>query len=146
MVLTNIEKILFILFSILIAILDFKTGIIPRTAFLLAFPVFFIINLFQAGYYQGYYPLFIAFTGTFIGLLIFSIAYFISGKRLGKADIWYSAVIGLVLGPVWWYPAIGIACITGIIWIIATGKRSIPFIPCMAIGGISMSFVQGLFK
>jgi hypothetical protein len=135
-------KVLFALFSIFIAISDVYKGVVPRIAFMVGFPVFLAVIILQ----EGYSLLWVNFAGAFIGLFIFAIAYFVSGKKLGKADIWYSGIIGLVLGPVWWYPAIGIACIAGVTWIIVSKKRQIPFIPCMAAGGISMSFVQGLIK
>ena len=75
--------------------------------------------------------------------MVYTLAFFISGKRLGLADIWYSALTGMVLGPVWWYPATGIACISAVVYIVAAGKRRIPFLPFMALGGISMGLMQG---
>jgi prepilin signal peptidase PulO-like enzyme (type II secretory pathway) len=137
-----LSKTLFFLFSLVIAIFDLKKGIVPRVVFLLAFPVFFVLHLLKA----DNYPLYVAFTGAFLGFIIFILAFFISGRKLGLADIWYSSLIGLVLGPVWWFPAIGIACLSGASWIIISKKHRIPFIPCMAIGGVSISFMQGWFQ
>ncbi|MCL2209992.1 MAG: hypothetical protein FWC19_07855 [Treponema sp.] len=118
-----------------------KNGMVPRLAFLLIFPVLFILCLFNA----EHCPLLMAIVGGFLGLTIFTIVFYLSGKKLGLADIWYSALIGMVLGPVWWFAAVGVACLAGIICIIISKKHRIPFIPCMAIGGISISLAQSWF-
>jgi len=132
---------MFAIFSLIIAFWDIKTGEVPRIAFIIAFCIFLTLNVLR----KEHYPLLISFIGTMLGILIFSIAFFVSRKRLGLADIWYSGLIGMVLGPLWWYPAIGIACLTGVICVFIFKKRRIPFIPCMAVGSVAMSIVKGLF-
>jgi prepilin signal peptidase PulO-like enzyme (type II secretory pathway) len=131
----------FAIFSFVIALLDIKIGSAPRIAFIVAFSVFFTLNILKA----EYYPLLVSIAGMLIGLFVFFLAFFISKKKLGLADIWYSGLIGLVLGPFWWYPAIGIACLTGVAYLFIFKKRRIPFIPFMAVGSITMFIVQGLF-
>jgi leader peptidase (prepilin peptidase)/N-methyltransferase len=131
----------FAAFSLAIALSDIKTGGAPRAAFIAAFPVFIALNLLR----EGRHPLWASATGMLLGLLVFTLAYFVSKKKLGKADIWYSGLIGLVLGPLWWHPAVGMACLAGLSWAAASKKRRIPFIPCMALGSVAMSVVQGWF-
>ena len=127
-------KILFTIFSIIIALADIKTGAIPRIAFCVAFPFFFILRLLQAG---PQLPELIL-GGALTGLTVFLLAFFISSKKLGLADVWYSALIGLALGPWRWYGAISCACIAGIIYMLAFKRRQIPFIPLMALGSVLM--------
>jgi len=134
-------KLLFTSFSIAIAVSDIKTGMVPRIFFIIALPIFLLIIILCS----DQYPFWVFLMGAFLGLLIFTIAYFISGRRLGLADIWYSGLIGLLLGPLWWYPAIGIACLAGMIWIVVCKKRRIPFIPCMAFGSAAIIILQGWF-
>jgi prepilin signal peptidase PulO-like enzyme (type II secretory pathway) len=137
-VLIILNKVLFALFSCAIALCDIKTGMVPRIAFILAFPFFFILKMLKTEE-----PFIIeALTGTLFGLFVFIFAFFISRKKLGLADVWYSGIIGLVFGPYWWYAAMGIACIAGIIYILASKKRIIPFIPLMAFGSIAVIFFQ----
>ena len=125
-------KIIFLIFSIIIALADIKTGEVPRIAFYIAFPFFFIFRLLQ----NDLYSLGSIFGGSLIGLLVFLLAFFLSRKMLGLADVWYSALIGLILGPWWWYAAMSCACVAGIICIIVLKRRKIPFIPLMALGSI----------
>lgn len=132
----------FALFSLAVAAADIKTGMVPRIAFIAAFPVFVTLSLLRA----EHYPLWAVFVGAGLGLFVFALAFFISGRKLGLADIWYSGLIGLVLGPLWWFPAIGIACLAGVIYIVVSHNRRIPFIPCMAAGGVAMSVIQGWFS
>jgi len=137
----NLIKTIFVIFSFAIAILDVKTGAVPRVAFIIAFPVFFTLNMLKV----ERYPLLLIIAGTLLGLFIFFLVFFISKKRLGLADIWYSGLIGLVLGPLWWYPAIGIACIAGVACVFMFKRRRIPFIPCMAVGSVAMFILKGWF-
>jgi prepilin signal peptidase PulO-like enzyme (type II secretory pathway) len=126
-------KILFIIFSAIIAAADIKRGAVPRILFIAAFPLFTVLIIFSHTPFQE------SVIGFLTGLLVFLLAFFISKKRLGLADVWYSALIGLVLGPWRWYAAIGIACAAGIAYIFILKKRKIPFIPCMALGAFIMS-------
>jgi prepilin signal peptidase PulO-like enzyme (type II secretory pathway) len=124
---------IFCLFSVIIAVIDIKTGSVPRVAFLCAFVLFFAFNLFLDREF-----LFLSLAGVFVGIGLFLPAFFVSGKKLGLADVWYSGLIGMVLGPLWWYPAIFAACVAGFGFIAVTKRRSVPFIPCMAFGGVVM--------
>jgi prepilin signal peptidase PulO-like enzyme (type II secretory pathway) len=72
--------------------------------------------------------------GGVLGIIVFLPAFFISGKRLGLADVWYAALSGIVLGPLRWYPAVLLSCVFGFLFIVISRRRSIPFIPCMAAG------------
>ena len=122
----------FIIFSAAISLFDIKTGAVPRITFVLALPFFIVIKFFPGAPGQFYQST----LGFLAGLIIFIFAYFFSRKKLGLADVWYSALMGLVLGLMSWYAAIGIACIIGIIFILISGQRKIPFIPFMALGSI----------
>ena len=102
----------FLAFSVFISFLDIKNRAVPRIMFVLALLFFIIVKINQT---SG--QLLISITGFLVGLIIFLLAWFLSKKRLGLADICYSSIIGLVLGINSWYTAIGIACITGLLFI-----------------------------
>ena len=127
------SMVMFAVFSAAIAFADFRNGEVPRAAFTAAFPVFFVLRV---GW--GSFPLREAAAGLFAGLLVFLIARVISGGKLGLADVWYSGLIGLVLGPWRWYGAIALACIGALAALAVLGKRGIPFIPLMAAGSIAV--------
>jgi len=135
-------KLFFSIFSFSIALSDVKTGMVPRIAFVLAFPVFFALCLLA----EEPCPPEILVTGALIGFFVFLAAYFVSGKKLGLADVWYSALIGLVLGPWLWYAAVFFACIAGITYMLAFKKRKIPFIPLMALGSITVGIFQNFLQ
>jgi len=128
-------KILFSIFSLAIAASDLKIGAVPRIAFALAFPVFFVLCLLSG----NSHPAVIMLAGALLGLSVFLLTFIISGKKLGLADVWYSALVGLVLGPRLWYAAMFIACIAGIVYILVSRRRKIPFIPLMALGSVVVS-------
>jgi hypothetical protein len=138
MILGIVVKILFLIFSFTIALFDIKTGLVPRIAFVLAFPMFFGLCLLSGNPYS----VVVMLTGALLGLSIFLFAFMISGKRLGLADVWYAALTGLVLGPWLWYAAMFCACISGIVYILVSGQRKIPFIPLMALGSVAASIFQ----
>jgi len=120
---------MFILFSAAIALADIRKGEVPRPAFAAAYPVFFALRV---GW--GSFPLRETAAGLVAGLFIFLLARIISGGKLGLADVWYSGLIGLVLGPWRWYCAAALACIGAFAVLLVLGKRRIPFIPLMAAG------------
>ena len=132
-------KAMFALFSAVIALLDIRKGELPRVAFIIVFPVFLVCKVML-----GRFPLLESTTGFLIALTIFLLAFFISGGKLGLADVWYSALTGMVLGPCLWYGAIGLACAGAIIVILVSGRRRIPFLPLMAFGSITMIISIGL--
>jgi prepilin signal peptidase PulO-like enzyme (type II secretory pathway) len=136
-----ISKVFFSIFSFAIAVSDIKTGMVPRIAFMLAFPFFSILCLLS----ENSRPPAVLVAGALLGLLVFLLAFALSGKKLGLADVWYAALIGLVLGPRWWYAAMFCACGIGIIYMLASGKRKIPFIPLMAIGSAAVNIFQFFF-
>jgi prepilin signal peptidase PulO-like enzyme (type II secretory pathway) len=129
-------KILFSIFSFAIALSDIKTGMVLRVAFVLAFPVFTVLCLLS----EDPRPPEALATGALLGLFVFLVSYLVSGKKLGLADVWYSALIGLILGPWLWYTAIFCACVAGIIYMLAFKKHKIPFIPLMALGSAITNF------
>ena len=135
-------KVLFAVFSIIIAAADIKTGKVPRLAFVIAFPFFLVLALLQN---EIRLPMTVL-AGALLGFLVFLLAYFVSGKKLGLADVWYSALIGLVLGPWWWYAAMGCACVCGIVYIMVSKRRKIPFIPLMAFGSFAMIIIEAIQK
>ena len=134
-------KIIFTFFSILISRADIKTGEVPRIAFIFAFPFFIILKLLlkEKNYFIE------SILGVLTGLLVFLFVYFFSGKRLGLADVWYSALIGLVIGLWCWYAAIGLACVAGIFYIRTVKQRKIPFIPFMALGSLIINIIRGKY-
>jgi len=131
-------KLLFSIFSFAIALSDIKTGMVPRIAFVFAFPVFFVLCLLS----EVPHPPEVLTAGALLGLFVFLVVYFVSGKKLGLADVWYAALIGLVLGLWLWYAAIFCACIAGIIYMLVFKKRKIPFVPLMTFGSVVASIFQ----
>ena len=131
-------KALFAIFSLAIAMADIRTGMVPRIAFVFAFPLFFAFALLLPETHPPVHTL----AGALLGLFVFLLAFFISKKKLGLADVWYSALTGLVLGPWHWYAAMCCACVTGIIYMLVLKKRRMPFIPFMALGSIAVIIIQ----
>jgi prepilin signal peptidase PulO-like enzyme (type II secretory pathway) len=132
---------LFSVFSVGIALADLQRGEVPRTAFIAAFPVFFALRV---GW--GSFPLAEAAAGLFVGLVVFLLARAISEGKLGLADVWYSALIGMVLGPRLWYGAAGLACVGGMALLLVSGRQRIPFIPLLAAGSIAMVISNGWWR
>ena len=137
MVSLMLVKITFTVFSITIAMADIKTGAVPRIAFCFAFPFFIMLIALSQ---QERLPE--SIMGLLIGLSVFLLVYNISAGRLGLADVWYSALVGLVMGIWRWYASIGIACVIGILYILTVKQRKIPFIPFMALGSVVMNVIQ----
>jgi hypothetical protein len=135
-------KIFFYIFSFAIAVSDIKTGVVPRIVFAFAFPAFFLLCLLPGNSRSAA----IMFAGALLGLIVFLLAYIISGKRLGLADVWYAALTGLVLGPWLWYAAMFCACSIGIVYILVSGRRRIPFVPLMALGSAAVNIIQFCFN
>jgi Flp pilus assembly protein protease CpaA len=134
-------KIFFYIFSFIIAVSDIKTGMVPRIAFVFAFPAFFVLCLLSGNSRSAA----IMFAGALLGLVVFLLAFAISGKRLGPADVWYAALTGMVLGPWQWYAAMFCACFIGIVYILVSGRRKIPFLPLMALGSAAANIFQFCF-
>jgi prepilin signal peptidase PulO-like enzyme (type II secretory pathway) len=137
-----IVKILFSIFSFAVAASDVKSGEVPRIAFAVAFPAFSALCLLS----RNNHSLLAMTSGALLGLGVFLFAFAISGKRLGLADVWYAALAGLVLGPLWWYAAMFCACIAGIVYILFSGRRKIPFLPLMALGSAAAIIFQIIFN
>ena len=131
-------KAVFALFSVMIALSDVRKGEVPRVAFVIAFPVFLALRVTW-----GRFPLLESAAGFLSRLAVFLLARIISGGKLGLADVWYSALIGLVLGPSLWRAAAGIACTGSMVALLVSGRRRIPFIPLMAFGSIAMIIFGG---
>ena len=132
-----LHKMLFAIFSLFIARADMKTGTVPRIAFVFALPFFFVWKTL----FLGREHLWGSALGMLTGLIVFMLVFILLKSKLGLADVWHSALIGMVHGFWWWYIAIGAACFMGMLYIIASKKRRIPFIPFMAAGSIFASMV-----
>ena len=131
----NSILITFLLFSIFISYLDIKQGSVMRIYFLIAFIIIFLQKIF----FLQSENLIPSFFALFTGLILFGLAYFISKKKLGLADVWYSGLIAFVFGIRLWYNAIIIACLLGLFFILFFRKQKIPFIPFMTIGSIILT-------
>jgi prepilin signal peptidase PulO-like enzyme (type II secretory pathway) len=87
---------------------------------------------------------FMPLIGGLLGMGMFLLAYLVSGKKLGLADIWYAGLIGIVLEPLLLYAALGVSCVLAIGFILISKKRSVPFIPFMAAGSFAVLPVWGV--
>jgi hypothetical protein len=133
MMLPDIFYLSFILFSIVISVRDAFVGVVSRPCLWGAiFGALLIQWVINAG------PPATALAGGLVGLAVFSLAFFVSGRRLGLADLWYAALMGIVFGPLWWHIAIGFACVYALLFFLLTRRRSLPFIPFMSVGGFTV--------
>jgi prepilin signal peptidase PulO-like enzyme (type II secretory pathway) len=129
---------IYIILSIYLAYIDIKAGYVSRLLLWGAIGVS-CVGQFLLG---GNFALLYAILGSILGVVVFFLAFFVSGKKLGLADVWYAGLMGSALGPVWWFPAVFIACFVALIYYAITRSRQpIPFIPCMAIGSILILLV-----
>jgi prepilin signal peptidase PulO-like enzyme (type II secretory pathway) len=122
----------FIIFSFFLSFKDIMTGRVSRFLLWGAISCSFLLQ-YGIG---GRNILFNAVSGCILGLGVFFLVFLVSGKRLGLADVWYAGLAGSVLGPVWWYPAMGLACVLAVVYMLASRRRSVPFIPFMAAGSV----------
>lgn len=88
-----------------------------------------------------------SFGGAALGILLFLLAYYISKKRLGLADVWFSGFIGAFLGIIKWYAAVSIACILALLFFICSRnkQKTLPFIPFLSIGACSIELIALLY-
>ncbi|GHV12911.1 hypothetical protein FACS189491_06860 [Spirochaetia bacterium] len=119
------------LFSVYISFLDIKTGHVPR---LPLWGALALALLFKTVMGAGLMPV----TGGLFGLGVFLLAYRVSKKKLGLADVWYAALIGIVFEPLLLCASLGVSCVIAIAFILLSKKKSIPFIPFMAAGSFSV--------
>ena len=89
-----------------------------------------------------------SFAGAGLGILLFLLAYYISKKQLGLADIWFSGFVGAFLGIIKWYAAMSIACMLALIFFICNrNKRKIlPFIPFLSVGACTTELAALLYS
>jgi Flp pilus assembly protein protease CpaA len=131
--------IFFLLFSLIATIQDLQSGQVSRVLLWGGIAVMLLIQAFQA------WTLFLpALGGTALGLGMFLLVWFLSGKKLGLADVWYAGLLGAALGPLWLYPAIGAACLFAFACFLISRNKSIPFIPSMALAGLA-TFIAKIF-
>ncbi len=120
----------FFLFSVFISVSDIKTGTVSRSLMWVTAAVLFLLKYIA----YGHAVLALSAIGCILGLCVFLLAYFCSKKKLGLADVWYAGIMGIVLGPFYWYPAVFFACVIACLWILAAHRHSLPFLPFMAAG------------
>lgn len=128
-------------FCIYLSLLDFKTGLIPRYQQWFAIVGVFFMMFF----YKGHPQLILSIVGCVFGLVLFTLVRILSGKKLGLGDVWFSGFIGAFLGPVWWYLAIAIACVSAFLACILIKRGKIPFIPFLSVGTF-VSFSISIIK
>ena len=90
-----------------------------------------------------------SFGGAVLGMLLFLLAYYISRKQLGLADVWFSGFIGAALGIIQWYVAVSIGCIAAFLFFLCSrGKwKSLPFIPFLSVGAcITELIVKNIYN
>ena len=89
-----------------------------------------------------------SFGGAVLGILLFLLAYYISKKQLGLADIWFSGFTGAFLGIVKWYAAISIGCIVALIFFMCNKNKgkALPFIPFLSVGACATELTALLFS
>jgi hypothetical protein len=123
----------FILFSLIISVQDVLTGAVSRLSLWAAL----LAALLLQGLVKAGLPL-SALAGGLVGIAVFSLAFFLSGRRLGLADLWYAGLMGIVFGPLWWHAAIAFACLYALVFFLFSHHRSLPFIPFMTAGSLTL--------
>ncbi|MBV5330338.1 MAG: prepilin peptidase [Chlorobium sp.] len=132
----SIISILFIIYSVVLSFLDLRRGVIPRPLQMWGALLFLFLQFFldRGTFFHS------ALAGAVLGLLIFTLVALIARKKLGIADVWYAAGIGIVLGPFRWYGAVFCACGLALATFFITRQKRLPFIPFMAAGAIPWLF------
>ena len=89
-----------------------------------------------------------SFGGAVLGMLLFLLAYYISRKQLGLADVWFSGFIGAFCGIIKWYAAVTVACILALLFFIYSRnkRKTFPFIPFLSIGACSIELIALLYR
>ena len=154
-VVQNIFLSLMILISVYFSYLDIKTQKIPRL-----FSYLFLGFCILGGFFVTQQPINTIFTG-FLGFGLFFLVRKITKNKLGLADCFFSSGIGFFFGFRIWITISFLACVTALIKFIQffiakqilkdtnrcndyaeNLKPFIPFIPCMAIWTIIISFFE----
>jgi hypothetical protein len=120
----------FFLFSVFVSFKDIRTGVVSRMFMWISATVLFLLKYVAFGNSIQV----LSVVGCILGLAVFFLAYICSGKKLGLADVWYAGIMGIILGPFWFYPAVICSCIFALVCMLITHKSSLPFIPFMAAG------------
>jgi prepilin signal peptidase PulO-like enzyme (type II secretory pathway) len=131
---TVILAVVYLLLSAYLSYHDIREGQVSRWVLWLGI----LVTLGLRTLIQGIVVLPEALGGTALGLVLFLLVYWSTGKKLGLADVWYAGLIGAALGPWWWFVGIGTACILGIGYCAVRGRRMVPFVPFMAAGSLAV--------
>lgn len=132
--------VLYLLLSLYLSIQDIRHGTVSRTLLLLSLAAALGVRVLLRG--PAVLPA--AAGGAALGLGLFLLAFFWSRKKLGLADVWYAGLIGVVLGPLWWFGGIMLACLLALVFCLFSGRRSVPFIPFMAAGSAAALAWSGI--
>jgi prepilin signal peptidase PulO-like enzyme (type II secretory pathway) len=134
MVVRFLLAVLYLTFSLYLALRDIRHGEVSRVLLWLAL----LTALAGQVLGRGLAALPAAAGGGALGIGFFLLVFFCSGKKLGLADVWYSGLIGVVLGPLWWFGGIILACLGAIGYCVISRRRTVPFIPFMAAGSAAV--------
>jgi hypothetical protein len=122
----------YVIFSLMFALLDIRYGEIPRLALWSGILLITGSRFALLGAQQGLAGL----AGCALGFAVYVPVYFFVKGKLGLADVWYAAFTGCAFGPVWWYAVSITGCILALAYMRICRLGSIAFIPFMAAGGI----------
>lgn len=122
--------VLYLLFSLYLSLRDIRYGKVSRALLWLALLTALVVRVLV----RGMVALPVAAAGGALGIGFFLLVFFCSRKKLGLADVWYSGLIGVVLGPLWWFGGIILGCMLALGYCGIRRRRAIPFIPFMAAG------------
>ncbi|WP_171718378.1 prepilin peptidase [Paenibacillus phytohabitans] len=115
---------------------DIRTRRIPNKIIHPLILFFFLIRLFDVGYYMGLIP-----------ALIFTILYFINSRAIGAGDIKLIALIGLILGLENTFIVVVVMNFTALAYLIfryvkdRMNVKTIPLAPFLTIGVICTVFL-----
>jgi prepilin signal peptidase PulO-like enzyme (type II secretory pathway) len=122
---------LFISVGIYSSIQDWRTGFVSRYVLWGATIVMIVVRVV---FWNPAGSLYI--WGLCVGYGVFILTWVLSKYKIGLADVWFSGFLGASFGIFMWYPAILLACLFTLSTMLLRGRKKLPFIPFMFLGGI----------
>lgn len=127
---THTPVVIFFIFAFILSFIDIKSQKIPRFLSFSFIGIVYAFRILEAllGFFvaqndeeqgiAGFFRALISPTlGLFLGFILFFIIRLLSKKKLGLADLWFSAAMGTFLGFVGWYFAVAFASLMALTWI-----------------------------
>lgn len=171
---------IFCIFAFILSFIDIKQQKIPRFLSFSFIGIIYGLRIFEAivavlissktdeslGFSHFIFAMYSPSLGLMLGFVVFYAIRVLTKKKLGLADVWFSAGIGTFLGYLGWYFAIAIACLMALVWIFSFAlvkkirspkdnmadiaffkiirTTKIPFIPFLSFGSLCTLLISSL--